>query len=335
MPISRYTAPILMTHSDSICDVPGVSVGHWSNEAAGTGCTVILCPQGAVAGVDVRGGAPGTRETDLLRPECTVERVHAILLAGGSAFGLAAADGVVRWLEERGYGYDVGIARVPIVPTAVIFDLPLGLASVRPDGAAGYAACEAASTIESSQGNVGAGTGASVGKARGLKFACKGGLGTASTVLPGGLTVGALVVVNAFGNVYDSAVGAPVAGVCMFADDGRFAGFADCVELMARGPRPDFAASNTTLAVIATNGRLDKSRITKVAQLAQDGMARAIRPVHTGIDGDVVFGLSCGSLEANSDVVGVLAADVLARAIVKAIRAARPAYGLPCATDLA
>jgi L-aminopeptidase/D-esterase-like protein len=324
-----------MGQSDSICDIEGISVGHWTAEAAGTGCTVILCPVGAVAGVDVRGGAPGTRETDLLRPECTVERVHAILLSGGSAFGLAAADGVLRWLEERGHGYDVGIARVPIVPTAVIFDLPVGLASVRPDAAAGYEACEAASPKEPSQGNVGAGTGATVGKALGLSHACKGGLGTASIALENGLIVGAIVVVNSFGNIHDPATGAPIAGVCAFTGGGQFVGFSDCVEIMAQGLRPDFASSNTTLAVIATNGRLDKSGITKVAQMAHDGMARAIRPVHTGIDGDVVFGLSCGAVATNPDLVGVLAADVLARAIVKGVLAARPAYGLPCATDFA
>lgn len=322
-----------MKQSETICDVDGILVGHWTSAAAGTGCTVILCPEGAVAGVDVRGGAPGTRETDLLRPECTVERAHAILLAGGSAFGLAAADGVVRWLEERGYGFDVGIARVPIVPTAVIFDLMVGRADVRPDAAAGYAACEAASAHEVAQGNIGAGTGASVGKAHGLARACRGGLGMASTALENGLVVGALAVVNAFGNVYDAASGAPLAGVCTFADDGRFTGFADCVEVMAQGIRPEFSRANTTLAVVATNGRLSKSNVTKVAQMAQDGMARAVRPVHTGIDGDVVFALSSGNVETGPDVVGVLAADVLARAIGNGVRAATAGFDLPSASD--
>lgn len=322
-----------MTPTDSLCDVPGIAVGHWNDAGAATGCTVVLASQGAVGGVDVRGGAPGTRETDLLRPECTVECVHAILLAGGSAFGLAAADGVMRWLEERGHGYDVGIARVPIVPAAVIFDMTVGRADVRPGPDAGYAACEQASTGAVAQGNVGVGIGASVGKARGMQHACKGGLGSASTVLESGLVVAALVVVNAFGNVYDPASGQAIAGTCAFAGDGRFAGFDDCVELWAQGVRPEFSSTNTTLAVIATNGRLSKSGITKAAQMAHDGMARAIRPVHTGIDGDVVFGLSYGTVETNSDLVGVLAADVLARAIVKGVRAARAAYGLPCAND--
>ena len=322
---------------DTLTDVPGLRVGHWSNSEAATGCTVILCHEcvggGAVAGVDVRGGAPGTRETDLLCPEARVERVHAVLLAGGSAFGLAAADGVERWLEEHGAGYDTGIARVPIVPAAVLFDLAVLRADVRPDAQAGYAACEAASAEPVPQGNVGAGTGASVGKGLGSAHACKSGLGSASVTLPGGLTVAALAVVNAFGNISDPATGKIVAGVRRLDAEGCFAGFEDAVDLLVAGPRPEFSATNTTLALVATNGALNKADITKVAQMANDGLARTIRPVHTGIDGDVVFALSCGTVETNCDVVGVLAADMLAQAVLRAVRSASAAYGMPCAAD--
>ena len=320
---------------DSLTDISGLKVGHWTALEAGTGCTVILCPPGgAVAGVDVRGGAPGTRETDLLRPECTVERIHAILLGGGSAFGLAAADGVMRWLEEQGIGYDVGIARVPIVPAAILFDLPIVRPDVRPTAASGYAACQAAQTGPVTQGNVGAGTGASVGKVRGLRCACKGGLGSASVQTADGLIVAALAVVNAFGNVHDPATGKVIVGARDLDATGAFRGFLDPVEAMASAARPDFVNANTTLAVIATNGRLSKSEVTKVAQMAHDGMARAIRPVHSGIDGDVVFALSCGELATNPDLVGALAADVLAQAIVNGVRAAESLDNLPAARDL-
>ena len=320
---------------DSLTAIPGLRVGHWSNHEAGTGCTVILCPpEGAVAGVDVRGGSPGTRETDLLRPENHIERIHAILLSGGSAFGLAAADGVVRWLEERGVGYDVGIARVPIVPAAILYDLPLARADVRPGPEAGYAACAAAHAGPVEEGTIGAGVGASVGKARGLRCACKGGLGSAAVTLPSGLIVGALAVVNAFGNITDPRTGRVVAGVRDLDDAGRFRGFADPVALLAAGDAPQFATSNTTLAVVATNARLGKAAMTKVAQQAQTALARTIRPVHTTIDGDVVFALSYGDIAAAIDVVGALAADVLAQAILRGVRTAQRAFGLPCAAEL-
>ncbi len=316
-------------HGD-LTDVTGLRVGHWTDQQAATGCTVVLCPPaGAVAGVDVRGGAPGTRETDLLRPECTVERVHAVLLAGGSAVGLAAADGVMRWLEERGIGYDVGIARVPIVPAAVLFDLPVARPDVRPDAAAGYAACQAAAAGPLIQGNVGAGAGASVGKADGLARACKGGLGSASVATVDGLVVAALAVVNAYGNVHDPSTGRVLAGVRRLDERGRFVGFADPVAVMAARGRADFASANTTLAVVATNAALTKGGASKVAQMAHDGLARTIRPVHTGIDGDVVFALSCGEQPAPVDLVGALAADTVAQAIVAAICAVEGCYGLP------
>lgn len=320
---------------NALTDVPGIQVGHWTQQDAGTGCTVILCPEeGAVAGVDVRGGAPGTRETDLLRPECTVERVHAVVLAGGSAYGLAAADGVMCWLEERGRGYDVGFARVPIVPAAVLFDLPVVRHDIRPDAAAGYAACDAATSGPVAQGNVGAGTGATVGKVSGLACACKGGLGTASVRTRGGLLVAALAVVNAFGNIYDPHTGQVVAGARRFDADGRFAGFVDPVAVLAEGDAPSFQTANTTLVVVATNGGLTKSGAAKVAQMAHDGLARAIRPVHSGIDGDTVFALACGAVPANPDGVGALAADITAAAIVNAVRGAASSYGFSGAGEL-
>jgi L-aminopeptidase/D-esterase-like protein len=276
-----------------------------------------------VCGVDVRGGSPGTRETDLLSPTCTVDKVHAVLLAGGSAFGLAAADGVMRWLEERGVGFDVGVAKVPIVPTAILFDLLVGDANVRPDAVAGYAACEDAIKVPrtsvvrgSYNGSVGAGMGATVGKALGPKFAMKGGVGQASTSTEIGLIVGALVVVNAFGNVHDLQ-GNILAG----ARNPNGVGFADLVQAITRDSwrTVDQSRQNTTLAVVATNAALTKSEATKVAQMAQMGLARVIRPAHSPLDGDVVFALSTGDVRANLTVVGMLAADVLAEAIVNAV----------------
>ncbi|MEP7198613.1 MAG: P1 family peptidase, partial [Chloroflexota bacterium] len=266
---------------NSITDIPGLNVGHWTNLDAATGCTVVLCPQGAVAGVDVRGGAPGTRETDLLDPTCTVEQVHAIVLSGGSAFGLAAADGVMRWLEERGIGYDVGVAKVPIVPAAILFDLGIGSARVRPTAADGYAACEAATAVAVAQGNVGAGTGATVGKMRGMKQAMKGGLGCASRQIEGEVIVAALVVVNAVGDVVDPRAGQIIAGA-RNADSNGFVNedtIRDAVSSIA-------PLTNTTLAVVATNAAITKSGATKIAQMAHDGLARAIRPAHTAMDGD-------------------------------------------------
>lgn len=318
--------------NNALTDIPGIRVGHWTNLEAATGCTVILCPQGAVAGVDVRGGAPGTRETDLLDPTCMVEKVHAICLAGGSAFGLAAADGVMRWLEERGYGFDVRIARVPIVPTAVIFDLALGRADVRPDAAAGYAACEAANAEAIAEGNVGAGTGATVGKLLGYPYGMKGGLGTASRRIAEDVIVAALAVVNAAGDVVNPRTGQIVAGArCA---DGQ--GFADIMATLAGGvgvSRDSWGARNTTLGVVATNVALTKAGANKLAQMAQTGLVRAIRPVHTMIDGDVVFALSLGDRSGDLTVIGALAADVLSEAIVRAVQAAETLHGMPATND--
>ncbi len=320
--------------NDTLTAVPGFRVGHWSDFEAATGCTVILCPpEGAVAAVDVRGGSPGTRETDLLRPENTVERVHAVVLAGGSAFGLAAADGVMRWLRERDVGFDTGFARVPIVPAAILFDLPVGRADAWPGPEAGYAACEVAHAGPVEQGNVGAGVGASVGKGRGMAWACKSGVGSAAAYLPNGLVVAALAVVNAFGAVSDPHTGRVLAGVRQHDAQGRFQGFVDAVELLKAGEAPHFAGLNTTLAVVATNGLLSKAAMVKVAQQAQAGLARTIRPVFSTIDGDVIFALSYGKIETHIDVVGMAAADVLAQAVVNGVVRAAACYGLPAAND--
>jgi len=318
---------------NALTDIPGLQVGHWTNRDAATGCTVILCPQGAVAGVDVRGGAPGTRETDLLDPLCMVQQVHALCLAGGSAYGLAAADGVMRWLEERGHGFDVRVARVPIVPAAVVFDLAMADATIRPDAAAGYAACEAAHAGPVAEGNVGAGTGATVGKLLGYQWATKGGVGTASRTYANGLIVAALAVVNAAGDIVEPESGRIVAGARRA--DG--AGFADIMRTLTTAGAADaerWGRRNTTLGVVATNAQLTKVGATKVAQIAHNGLARAIRPVHTLIDGDVVFALSLGEAEGDPGIVGALAADLLGEAIVRAVRAAEGLHGVPAVRDL-
>jgi L-aminopeptidase/D-esterase-like protein len=312
---------------DDITDILGIRVGHDTNLEAGTGCTVILCDTPAIGGVDVRGGAPATRETDLLRPMNLVEEVNAVLLTGGSAFGLDAASGVMRYLEERGIGFNTGIAHVPIVPAAAIFDLAFGSASVRPNAEAGYRACEHATSEAVSQGNIGAGTGATVGKMAGPFFAMKGGLGSASTQLADGVLVGALVVVNASGDVIDPQTLQVVAG--------------------ARNPiGTGFLADpfgNTTIAVIATNASLSKVEVNKVAQMAHDGMAQVIRPAHTMFDGDTIFALALGSrpqakpdpstLASYVSMLGAAAATTLARAIVKAVRSATNLHGVPAASE--
>jgi L-aminopeptidase/D-esterase-like protein len=316
----------------TLTDVPGLAVGHWTSLVAGTGCTVILCPPGTVGGVDVRGSAPGTRETDLLNPINMVQQVDAIVLSGGSAFGLAAAQGAMRWLEEHGRGIDVGVARVPIVPAAVIFDLPFLQADVRPGPEEGYAACQAAGEGPVAQGNVGAGAGATVGKAAGFNLSVKSGLGCASLQTPGGLVVAALAVVNAFGEVRDPANGQVLAG-----PRNPGGGFFDTTQLLVSAFAQPFApprpGTNTTLAVVASNATLTKSAASKVAQMAHDGLARTIRPVHTMFDGDTIFALATGQMPADTNVVGALAADAVAGAVLAAIRAAETLGGLPAARD--
>ncbi len=377
-------------------DIPGLLVGHASDPEALTGCTVVLTPEGAVGGVDVRGSAPGTRETDLLDPVNLVDRVHAVLLAGGSAFGLDAAAGVVRWLEERGYGFETGAARVPIVPAAVLYDLTLGRADRRPDAAMGYAACEnafgeqhpAAGSSRGdegtrprrpvAEGNVGAGTGASAGKLLGPALATKTGIGAACLSGPGGLLVGALIAVNAFGDVRDPDSGAILAGTrspsgvwldTASALTGRPAGAAPwsgsglgadsgpglgspsgpgsgspsgpssgSPSGPSSGP-PSGLGQNTTIGVVATNAALGKAQCRKVAQMAHDGLARTVSPVHTMFDGDTLFALSCGEaaaaqVTADVSVVGTLAAGAVAAAVVRAALTACAAGGLPASKDV-
>lgn len=311
-----------------ITDVLGIKVGHVTDLQAATGCTVVLCEQGAIGGVDVRGSAPGTRETDLLRPMNLVERAHAVLLTGGSAFGLAAADGVMRYLEERGVGFDTQVARVPIVPAAVVFDLMVGSATVRPTAEMGYAACRAAS-LEVEEGSVGAGTGATVGKLLGPVSAMKGGVGTWSVTLPGGVVVGALVVVSAFGDVLDDQTGQILAG----ARDPTTRKFLNtAATLLTISEVPGFG-SNTTLGVVATNARLTKEDANKLAQLAHDGLARVISPVHTLYDGDIIFALSTGNAKGHILPLGAAAVHVVAEAVKRAVRMAHGVGGIPGVAD--
>lgn len=313
--------------------VEGIKLGHFTLSERPTGCTVILAEGGAVAGVDVRGGAPGTREVALLDPVNTVQRVHAIVLSGGSAFGLDAASGVMRYLEERGVGYQVGPHVVPIVASAILFDLGVGGdASIRPDAECGYAAAQAATNAAPAEGSVGAGAGATVGKMRGLARAMKGGVGTASISLESGLVVSATVAVNAVGDVVDPATGRVVAGVRT--EDGR--GLADARRLIRGEGEEPTSGANTTIGVVTTNATLTQAEATKVAQMAQDGLARAIYPSHTPGDGDTVFALATGSLtdDASVSTVGALAAEAVAEAILRAVRRATGLPGLPAVSDL-
>jgi L-aminopeptidase/D-esterase-like protein len=312
-----------------ITDIPGITVGHASDAHAATGCTVVVCRQGAVGGVDVRGAAPGTRETDALRPMTLVERVHAVLLTGGSAFGLAAADGVVRYLEEQGIGFDVAVAKVPIVPAAVIFDLMLGGATVRPTAEMGYAATRAASRGPVEEGSVGAGCGATVGKLLGMRSAMKGGVGTWAVNLPGGVIVGALVVVNAFGDVLDEHTGQVLAG----ARDPATGRFLNTADALIRGQRAPAFTANSTLGVVATNAALTKEQANKLAQLGHDGLARVISPVHTMIDGDTIFALSIGTAKADAMAVGAAAVQAIAESVKRAVQLATGLAGIAGLAD--
>lgn len=324
-----------MSMDITITDIQGILVGHAQDDIALTGCTAILCPDGAVAGVDQRGGAPGTRETDALHPMHLVEKIHGILLAGGSAFGLDAAGGAVRYLEERGIGFDVGVARVPIVPSAILFDLNLGRPDIRPDASMGYQACANATSNPPAEGNVGAGCGASVGKILGIQQAMKAGIGSAGLEITPGLLVAALVAVNALGDVIDADSGQIIAGARLPGPpQGAELQFADTLQVMqklAGGANLGFNRrhDNTVIGVVATNARLNKEQVNKVAQMAQDGLARTIRPAHTMLDGDTIFALATGQVEADVNIIGAFAAQVFAQAIVRAVKAAAPAGGLP------
>ncbi len=326
-----------MKPQNAITDVPGIRVGHAQDDKALTGCTVILCEDGAVGGVDQRGGAPGTRETDLLRPVHLVERVHAVVLSGGSAFGLDSASGVMRYLEERDVGFETRIARVPIVPAAILYDLAIGDAQVRPDAAMGYQACLNASKERPAEGNVGAGTGATVGKFLGMGLAMKGGIGTASVDIGAGVVVGAIVAVNAWGDVVDPTTGQILAGARSTGIGPLRIGapgyFADTLQALksriGRTSRGFATREHTTIGVVATNARLTKEEVNKVAQMAQAGLARTIRPAHTTLDGDTLFSLATGKRRADVNIVGAFAAEVTAQAILRAVRTARPVAGLP------
>lgn len=324
-------------HAGSITDVAGLLCGHFTDARRPTGCTVVLAPEGAVGGVDVRGAAPGTRETDLLSPLNSVNVVHAVMLAGGSAFGLDASAGAMRWLEDRGIGVQAGPVRVPIVASAILFDLTMGDASIRPDAAAGHAACVAASADAAAEGSVGAGAGAVCGKLFGIERAMKGGIGCASITLHG-VTVAAMVAVNAVGDVVDPSTGRVVAGVR--SNDGRTIVGAAQAMLAGEFPHHLQIASATTLGIVATDAALDKLDANRLARIAHDGLARSIVPVHTPLDGDTVFALATGKTTAKLPfiVMGTLAAEVMSRAVLRAVHAATPVTGpgvpsLPCVHD--
>lgn len=317
----------------SITDVAGLRVGHFTDSRRPTGCTVVLFEHGAVAGVDVRGSAPGTRETDLLNPIDTVQTVNALMLAGGSAYGLDAATGVMQYCEEQRMGFPVGVGVVPIVPAAVLFDLQIGDAKIRPDAHAGYAACEAASNSSVPEGNVGAGAGATVGKIFGYQLAMKSGVGTASIKIGDtGLMVGAIAAVNAVGDVYDRLTGKILAGAR--AQDGH--GFANAIHQLRRGnfPSAHFGA-HTSLGIVATNATLTKTECTKVAQMAHDGFARTINPAHTAYDGDTIFAAATGGSRIKGDVtiIGAIAAEAIAHAVNRAVLTATGIPGYPAHRD--
>lgn len=327
-----------MQRIGTITDVRGIEVGHHTDTRRPTGCTVVLAGDGAVGGVDVRGAAPGTRETDLLAPTNLVEQVHGIVLAGGSAFGLDAAAGVMRWLAQAQVGLDTRLARVPIVPAAVLFDLYTGDPQIHPDAHAGYEACRAASARAPAEGSVGAGAGAVVGKVFGIERAMKGGIGTASVTVDG-VTVGAIVACNAVGDVIDVDTGLVLAGART--SDGRRLMDTRRALLAGEAPRMLLAGTNTTIGVVATDAPLTKAQACRLAMSAQDGMARAVNPVHTMSDGDVMFALATGRAGASPGMValGAMAAEATARAIVRAVRAAQGLHAgalhFPAARDIA
>ena len=321
-----------MTDNDTITAVSGIIAGHWTDADAATGCTAVLCTDGAVASADVRGGAPATRETDLLAPGRLVDRVHGVVLSGGSAYGLAAATGVMSWLEENGHGFPVTTGIVPIVPAACIYDLGIARAGVRPDASAGYAAAVEASTAPLAQGSVGAGTGATVGKALGIERAVKGGLGSARERTESGITVGAVVAVNCWGEVVDPESGRVVAG-----PRGEKPGtYESTLDVLRQRPTlSPFTRENSTIAIVATDAVLTKEQAYRLAIIAQTGLARAIRPVHTPVDGDIVFALATCRNDEETDVLqlGALAARAIERATLRGVLEAEGMGGLPSAHE--
>ena len=318
---------------NAITDVPGVLVGQVSDLEAITGCTVLVFPEGAVGGVDLRGSATGTREIDTLSALHVAPRIHAITLAGGSAYGLEAASGVMQALEEQGIGFPTRAARVPLVPAAILFDLSIGSATRRPDAAMGYAACRSATATAVEEGNAGAGTGATVGKLFGMSNAMKGGVGTASLCLDGTVWIGALVACNAFGDVVDVVTGRLLAGTRWAPDSSELA---DTAAQIRQGKTPRaLEGTNTTLGVVATNAQLTKPQAQKLAQLAQHGLVRGLSPAHTLFDGDTVFAVSTGTATADLTRLGIVAADLLALCLDRAVRAARSLDGVPGLGDTA
>jgi L-aminopeptidase/D-esterase-like protein len=323
--------------NNSITDIPGILVGHAQNDEALTGCTVVMCKDGAVGGVDQRGGAPGTRETDALRPMHLVQKLHAVMLAGGSAFGLDAASGAMRYLDENKIGFNSGAVKVPIVASAILFDLGIGKPDIRPDISMGYQACLNVSSERPIEGNAGAGTGATVGKILGMGQATKSGIGTASIDIGGGIIVGAIIAVNALGDVIDPETGQILAGARPLQKGPLNVGgkerYADTLRMMrsfvGKSALGLATMQNTVIGVVATNASLDKEEANKVAQMAQNGLAKVIRPANTMLDGDTLFCMSTGRKKCEVSIVGAFAAEVIANAIVSAVRNAKPAGGLP------
>ncbi|MGL5315261.1 MAG: P1 family peptidase [Peptostreptococcaceae bacterium] len=300
---------------NNILDVKGLKVGQVEDNDGLTGCTVVICEEGAVCGVDVRGSAPGTRETDLLDPINMVQKVHAVVLSGGSAFGLESTCGVSKYLEEKNIGFDVGVAKVPIVAGAVLFDLAIGNPKCRPDIDMGYKACEVANDKELKQGNYGAGCGATVGKIKGPEFAMKGGIGSYSVKLPNGLVVSALIAVNAFGDVYED--GKVIAGVL----DNDKTKVLNTYEIMKEGfTKGGFNIDNTTIGIVATNAKLTKAECKKVSQMAHNGYAKTIFPIHTPHDGDTIFTMATGEIETDMTLLGSLATEVVEKSVINAIK---------------
>lgn len=312
-------------------DIDGLKVGHAQNIEAATGCTVIICEEGATAGVDVRGGAPGTRETDLLDPQNLVDKIHAVMLSGGSAFGLDAASGAMKYLEEKDIGFDVQVTKVPIVCSAVLFDLVLGDHRIRPDLEMGYRACENATNKECPNGNIGAGIGATVGKFLGIERAMKGGLGSYAIQI-GELKVGSIVAVNALGDIIDPYTGEILAGLL---DENRenLVGTEDTMAAKY-SERKNVFSGNTTIGVVATNGTFTKSQANKLASMSHNGYGRTMRPAHSIFDGDTIFTMATGKIEADINVVGFLAARTMEMAVINAIKSAKSAYGFKAYEDL-
>lgn len=316
----------------SINEVTDIAIGQVENAAAGTGCTALVCPAGMAAGLDVRGGGPAARETQLLSPLTAAQMIHAVVIGGGSAFGLGAANGVMQCLEARGIGFDVGVTKVPLVVQSDLFDLTVGDPFTRPDAAMGYeAARRALDAPNYRDGNYGAGCGATVGKIAGMNTCMKTGMGSYA-VQVGALRIGAIVALNALGDIFDPATGKKVAGV--LTEDRT--GFRDTLEILRRSIEvvENRFVGNTTIAAVITNAAFDKARLCKIAGMAHDGMARAIRPVHTSADGDSIYALSVGDVQADQDLVGALAAEVVAAAILRAVSSAESAYGFISARDL-